>query len=297
MEGFWHDLSWVGALRTPFRTDLANVFTELGYAQFFIAFLPIAYWLWDKRVGTRLALLVILTAVVNGFLKDLFQDPRPDLAFSLDGRVDPTTSYGLPSGHAQVAVAMWLWLAWEIRRWWAWPVAVLIALGVIASRVYLGVHDVEDVTVGAIAGLASLPVFAFLLSDTFAGWRAQRWFIHLLGLVALQVALWVFWPGPNGPGTKFAVGGLLTGWWMGVLIEQQYVRFRRHENWLIATAAAAVAIAVIFLGLTHIEAGLMALGVEKVWARWTQYAAVALFITAAAPWLFLQAGAARREPA
>ena len=128
MESFWHDLSWVPPLRTPFRTDLANIFTELGYAQFFIASLPIAYWLWDKRVGTRLALLIIFTAVLNGFLKDLFQDPRPDSVFSLDGRVDPTSSYGMPSGHAQVAVAMWLWLAFEIRRWWAWPIAGVVWL-------------------------------------------------------------------------------------------------------------------------------------------------------------------------
>ncbi|BCW89001.1 hypothetical protein sos41_21560 [Alphaproteobacteria bacterium SO-S41] len=293
METFWHDLSWVPPLRTPFRTDLANLFTELGYAQFFIAFLPIAYWLWDKHVGTRLALLIIFTAVLNGFCKDLFQDPRPDAAFSLDGRVDPTTSYGMPSGHAQVAVAMWLWLAWEIRRWWAWPIAVIVALGVIASRLYLGVHDVEDVMVGATLGLLTLPVFAFFLSGTFKGWRAQPWFVHLLAIFALQATLWVFWPGPNGPGTKFAVGGLLTGWWMGVLIEQRAIGFRRHENWLIAIAAAAVAIAVIFLALTRIEPGLMALGLEKVWARWLQYAAIALFITAAAPWLFLKAGAAQ----
>ena len=297
MDGFWRDISWVPAIRSDFLTGLANILTEFGYPQFFIALLPLITWLWDKRMGTRVALLIIFTAVTNGFLKDLFENPRPPDMYSMDPRVDSGTSYGMPSGHAQVAAAMWLWLAFEIRRWWAWAAALFIAVGVALSRLYVGVHDVEDITVGFALGVLSVPLFIWFFSGSFAWWRAMPWYVQIGGIFALQAALWFGWPEPGGPGTKFAVGGLLTGWWAGVLVEQAHIRYARHPNWFVALGATAAGIAVIFLVLTRIEPALMALGLEKLWARWLQYAAIAFFTSAAAPWLFIKAGAARREAA
>ncbi|MBO6635042.1 MAG: phosphatase PAP2 family protein, partial [Parvibaculum sp.] len=122
MEGFLHDLSWVLPLRSDVATTIFNGFTFLGYTPFFLIFLPIGYWLWDRKVFTRLTVLIALVAVMNSWLKDFWQDARPDPAFQLDSdRV--ADSYGLPSGHAQVAIAMWFWLAYEIRRPWAWAAA------------------------------------------------------------------------------------------------------------------------------------------------------------------------------
>src|SRR5512139_126576 len=102
MESFLHDLSWVLPLRSDIATAIFNGFTALGYLPFYLALLPLGYWLWDKDMFTRLAVLIMASALVNGFLKDLFDDPRPALEFALDPRV--RESYGLPSGHAQVAV-------------------------------------------------------------------------------------------------------------------------------------------------------------------------------------------------
>lgn len=293
MDAFLHDLSWVLPLRSETTTAIANAFTWLGYAPFFIALLPVLYWLVSKEVGTRVAMLVIFTAVTNGLLKDIFDDPRPDAAFALDGRVDG--SYGLPSGHAQVAFAMWLWLAIELKQRWFWPVAIFIALGVSLSRLYLGVHDVEDVLAGSLLGLASIGLMAWFFSPAFDGWRALNPLVQLAGIVAFEVILWVTWPEPGGPGTKFAIGGMLLGWWMGVLIEQRSIHYKRHENWALALLATVAGLAVIFLALSKIEPALMDLGVGKVWARYTQSFLITLFATALAPRLFQLVGAARRE--
>lgn len=295
MDGFLHDISWVLPLRTDTATHVANAFTWLGYPQFFIAILPIIYWLIDKSAGTRIALLVIFTGVTNGLLKDVFDDPRPPAEFALDGRVDG--SYGFPSGHAQIAFAMWLWLAIELKQRWFWAVAIVIAVGVSFSRLYLGVHDVEDILGGTALGIGSIFLLRWLFSPSFDFWRALNPFVQLGGIAALCALLWFTWPEPGGPGTKFAVSGMLLGWWAGVLLEQRQIHYARHPNWIVAIAATVAGIAVIFFALPQMEPALMSLGVEKIWARTAQYFVVALFVTALAPRLFQVVGAARRAPA
>jgi membrane-associated phospholipid phosphatase len=104
MESFLHDISWVVPLRSALLTLIFKGLTLLGYTEFFLLFLPIGYWLWDKKMFTRLAMLIGLVALTNTFLKDLFHDPRPPIAFALDPQVGE--SFGFPSGHAQVATAM-----------------------------------------------------------------------------------------------------------------------------------------------------------------------------------------------
>lgn len=293
MDGFLHDMTWVLPLRSETATHVANAFTWFGYTPFFVAALPLIYWLLDKHAATRVALVVMFTGITNGLLKDIFDDPRPPAELHLDGRVD--NSYGLPSGHAQVAFAMWLWIAWELRRRWFWPIAIFIALGVTLSRLYLAVHDIEDVLVGAGLGIASLFVIRWLVSPAFHGWRSLPPFVQL-GVIALAAAvLWWFWPEEGGPGTKFAVAGMLLGWWAGVLLDQRAIHYRRHENWLVAIVAAAAGLAIIFFGLQKIAPLLMEAGLEAIWAATIQYFVIAFFVTALAPLLFQAVGAARRE--
>lgn len=295
MEKFLHDMSWVVPLRSDWATAVADGFNYLGYAPFFIMALPLAYWLWDKGVGTRLTVLVVLVAVTNGFLKDLFDDPRPPGELQLDPRVD--RSYGLPSGHAQIGVAMWLWIAYELKQRWFWPIAILIALGVCLSRLYVAVHDVEDVLAGIALGLVSIGLVMFFVSDAFKGWRALNPAIQIGAILLAHPLIWLVWPEPGGPGTKIAIGGMLVGWWAGVLLDQRAIHYQRHPNWAIAIAAAAVGLAIILIGLTKIAAPLEAAGLWPPAARWLQSFAIAFFATAVGPWLFQKLGAARSSAA
>lgn len=295
MDTFFHDISWVLPLRSPGATAVADAFTYLGYAPFFIIALPIVYWLWDKKVGVHLALIVVLTAVSNGLLKDIFDDPRPDPSFAVDPRVGQ--SYGLPSGHAQVATAMWFWIALELRQRWFWVVAGIIVAGVAFSRLYLGVHDVEDVTVGLVLGLATIAVFAWLISDRFAWWRRLPAAIQIAVILLVQIPIYLLWPEAGGPGNTFAVGGMLAGWWGGALLERRFIGYVRHPNWAIAIAAAAAGLAFSFFVLTRIGAMLASFGMPAIAAGWIQYFVIAIFVAAIAPWLFVKLGLAAREPA
>ncbi len=290
MPGFWHDLQWVLPLRSGELTAVMNVFTALGYFPFYLASLPLGYWLWDKDLFTRLAVLTMLTALVNAFLKDAFQDPRPDLLYALDPRVGD--SYGMPSGHAQVATALWLWLAIELRRGWAWAAAIVIVAGTSLSRIYLGVHDVEDVVVGVGAGLACIGIFRVLLSDSLQRWHTLHPAAQLVVILSLQPVLWLLWPSEDGAGSAHAIVAFLFGWWAGVLYDRHRMDFRRHPSWRIAACAAAVGIALLFAGLGPLERGLSAVGLGKAAATSVQMLLVALYATAIAPALFRLARAA-----
>lgn len=205
----WHDVAWIVPYRTELLTQLAFGLSWLGYATFIMFFTAIGYWSASKTVFYRLLVLVAISALVNAYAKDWFQDPRPPLELRLDDRVHE--SYGMPSGHAQLAVVMWMWLAWEIRAAWAWVLCSLIVLGVMASRLYLGVHDLEDVTVGAGIGAVTLVIFEQLRH------RNLRWQLHFttsaLLIAAVTAVALKTWPGNAPDYVPMLAGWLAAATW------------------------------------------------------------------------------------
>jgi membrane-associated phospholipid phosphatase len=284
MDTFLHDISWVVPLRSTILTYIFEAFTWLGYPQFFLVFLPIGYWLWDKKMFTRLAVLIGIVAISNSFLKDLFQDPRPPLEFALDGRVGE--SFGFPSGHAQIAVTLWLWLAYEIGRTWAWIGASIIAAGVCFSRLYLGVHDVEDILGGALLGLATIVIYRALLSDQFKAWHDLKPELQLLAIAALAPLFWLVWPADAVPVAIFGFVAFIFSWWLGRMIEERWISYERHENWIIAVAAAVAGVVILFSLDKALTTQLDAIGMSKVAATALRFTIVSLYVTAIAPAIF-----------
>ncbi len=149
--GFVLALQNIGGL-----AGVMKFFTFLGTEEFFLLIMPALYWCVDAALGLRLAVVLITSNAVNGLAKLFFHLPRP---YWVDRRVQALsteTSYGLPSGHAQHATAVWGFLAAQMRRPWAWAVALALILLVSLSRVYLGVHFPSDVFGGWIMGGALL---------------------------------------------------------------------------------------------------------------------------------------------
>ena len=133
--------------------------TALGYEEFFVLLLPTIYWCFDQMVGLRVGLALLMGNMFNTFFKFLFHNPRP---FWISDRVQALsheTSFGLPSGHAQVAASVWGWLAVEVKKRWFSIVAIVIIFLIGVSRLYLGVHFLTDVLLGWLLG--GLLVWAF----------------------------------------------------------------------------------------------------------------------------------------
>lgn len=287
METFLHDMSWV----LPFRSDIATIvfngFTFLGYTPFFLIFLPIGYWLWDRKLFTRLTVLIAITAILNGWLKDFWQDARPDPAFQLDGdRV--ADSYGLPSGHAQVAIAMWFWLAYEMKRRWAWGVAAFIAAGVCFSRLYLGVHDVEDVLAGIALGLLSLAVFAVLVHENVvARWRQLPAWIDFAVILAAIPLLWVIWPQGEDPTGIASVLFLFFGWFAGAALDRKAAPEEPVlPAWWLRIVMAVGGIVGLFILRAGLMSGGIVIGLPEAITGYVAVTIMGLYATWIAPAIF-----------
>lgn len=292
MNELLHGLDWVLPLRSDELTPLMRFFTLLGYEKFILFFLPLGYWAWQRGVFLRLLVLVAFTALLNAWLKDFWQDPRPPVELRMDHAVGD--SFGLPSGHAQIAIVIWLWLAWELRRAWAWLVAGVIAAGIIFSRLYLGAHDVEDVLGGSLLGIATLLAFEWV--RRWSWWREAHAGWHLVLILLAFSCAWLSWPG-----TAPAYVPLLAGMLLGVLFGYRQLAFSAEVAvWRRLSAAVLGALAFVLL-----QKGLQRLG--SVWP-WEPLAwqglrglTMGLFVAWLMPWLLVRLGlllaSARDEPA
>src|SRR3972149_286454 len=113
-----------------------KLFSFLGAEEFFLLALPIIYWCVDAGAGLRIGTIVLFSSGVNDILKLAFHGPRPYWFSTQVKALAAETSFGVPSAHAQTAVSLWGMAAAQIRRSWAWAVAVFIILMIGLSRLY-----------------------------------------------------------------------------------------------------------------------------------------------------------------
>lgn len=283
MSQLLHDLSWVLPLRNELLTPIMQGFTWLGYDKFILLFLPLGYWAWNKPMFLRLFILVAITALLNAFLKDLWQDPRPDIGLRMDRAVGE--SFGAPSGHAQIAVVLWLWLAYEVRRPWCWLASSLVVLGIIFSRLYLGAHDLEDVLLGS--GLGGVTLLVFALVKDWAWWRQGNLAWHLLLVLGVALVAQLGWPGV-APAYVPLLGGMLVGVLLGYGLEGKYIGFHgQTEAWRRGlTALLGCAAFLLFqLLLKQVEA---VLSLEPLLWQSLRGVLMGLFIALLMPWLLVR---------
>ncbi len=115
--------------------------------------------------GRRNDALLLLVAIagsvaLNEILKVLIARPRPALPWA-----DVLPDYSFPSGHTMNSFVLYMTLALIVWRWKgrrlgsvAVALALVIAVSVGFSRIYLGYHYFSDVVGGLAAGLAWLVV-------------------------------------------------------------------------------------------------------------------------------------------
>lgn len=288
--------------------------TFLGDEEFYLLVFPVLYWSVSRRVGIRLGAMLLLTSSVNAIGKLLVASPRPPFLDPSLERV-PETTFGIPSGHAQNAVAVWGLLGATVRRWWAVVGAVLLSAAIGWSRVHLGAHFLEDVLVGWAVGAVLLGLFLLLQGRVAAWWLRLRPAMQVLaGVVASLVFITpgvvlsarlqgqhVPWPGLADPvattGASAVVtpaatlAGLLAGL---VLLRVRggfdsggalHLRFAR-------VAVGMVGVIVLWLGLgTLFPDGEGALDLAL---RYLRYGLVGAWVGGVAPILFVRLGLAPR---
>jgi len=294
--------------------------TTGGRFEFYLVVITVAYWCVHKGFGRTLGYLLTLTFTLNSMIKHLVHDQRPFWDNAGLALVDEL-SYGIPSGHAQGATVFYGLLAMFIRRAWAWVVAIVLILLMAVSRVYLGVHDIEDVVAGIILGILILLGYAI-----WNRYLAARFNNRILGqrlLVAIAVPLVlaiVYGAGlllldpPNRPlqfdqlveaaerqswEDSASIFGLLLGLGIGFVMEPSRIRFlvdgsigRRVLRYLVGIVGTLV----LWQGLRAlIPDEPLAIAVPL---RFLHFLLLALWVSYYAPWVFVRLGLAdaRSEP-
>ena len=282
MADILHDISWVIPLRNEFLTPIFEFFTWLGYPTFIMLMLPLGYWLWSKTVFTRVAVIVMLSTVLNAFLKDLWENPRPDLMFRLDA--DVGKSFGMPSGHAQVSAVLWFWLAYEIQRTWAWLIAIVVVGAICFSRIYLGIHDLEDILVGLAIALMSLFIFRF--ATLFKIQKLGRYGLksQLLSILFVAILMKLIWPPASHSIGGLVAFSLLLAWILGSNLEAHYVSFSAKLEPLPRVFTGLIGVVGLFSLLAIITPLLS--GLPSLTAGMIQSAILGIYMTLLAPLLF-----------
>jgi hypothetical protein len=244
----------------------------------------------------RLAVVIVITAILNGWLKDYWQDPRPPVELQLDhDRV--AGSYGRPSGHAQVAAAMWFWLAYEIRRRWAWMVATFITVAVSLSRLYLAVHDIDDVLTGLALGIGGLFLLAILISPRFNWWRALPNWVHYIAFAVLFAVLWWSWPISKYPADTENTLFFFIGAYTGAILDHRAVPTQpKRPAWWVCIVLGVLGVVGLFALRIVLTALLGRLHIVPDVAGGSIAFTLGCYMTAIAPFLFRLVGVGCEPP-
>ena len=158
------DLATLNALRSytdPRITQLALFISLFGsQAVIVVAVALLALFIAQSRWGAAVTLVLVAggAQLLNDVLKELFHRARPT---PIAGFID-AQQFSFPSGHAMVAAAFYLYLAylsWHLlRRRGHWRIVFVAALATLAlliglARLYLGAHYLSDVLAGYLVGL------------------------------------------------------------------------------------------------------------------------------------------------
>lgn len=260
-------------------------FTFLAEEGFLLIAVFAIYWCVSKRLGEALLLSLFLSLSANGFLKDLVRRPRPfhtpgwqglryvTIENPLVNTVSIADSFSFPSGHSQCAGSFFTVLALWLRKKRAIAVAVVLILGVMASRVYLGVHFPADVLVGAALGIGS-SLLCWWLFDKF--YEKRLWLFG--GVVLLLLPVLFIAPSPDTVKT-FGVG---VGAVVGLVWEQRSIQFTTGgtiPKRLLRLVVGGVLVVVLRLGLKAVLP-------HQLVFDGLRYAAMGLAATGIAPWVF-----------
>ena len=179
-------LQWMHALYNALHSSGVDFFfILLSYVDtlyFYLSLIVCIWYLWKRSLGISLFYLFVLSSIFNQGLKWFFDLPRPC-------QIDPTigllcdSSPGFPSGGAQSAILIAGVICLESSSRFFKFLAIIFALLLCFSRVYLGVHYPTDILGGLVSGGILLFVYARLFPVCARHWQGYA--------LVLPGALWI----------------------------------------------------------------------------------------------------------
>ena len=268
----WNNLTWVESIRSPVLSIFFENISLAGYPTFLILFISFGYFYWSPSRFSRVAMLLFISAFINAFLKDFFQDPRPDIQLMLDPKVG--TSYGWPSGHAQIAVTLWGLLAYELKNKWI-TIGALTLIALIAfSRMYLGVHDLGDVFSGLVIGSFILLIWHYaIIYKFYEKFNELTWVFIIL---SFQLLIYLIYPAHEGHEISIWFLGVRSGWYIG---SSQIILANSQIMKLLLSLISLVGVFFAMVFTTQLESSLELIGIISILYSYSLGLFFSIFVT------------------
>jgi len=199
-----------------------NLISFLGEEYVIIVILGTVYWTIDKKLGEIMAISLGVSSVSNNIIKELVGADRPFKKYP--DRVEnlrPGTATGnsFPSGHTQNFSAFLSSAAIKLRskklKYLVFALVILMML----SRMYLGVHFLEDVLVAAVLGL----LIAYGINYIHNKYSSNQVLLHriYLSFIIVSTPFVLFLQDED----FFKSYGLLVGIVFAIIFEKKYIKF------------------------------------------------------------------------
>lgn len=181
---------WVLSVRSEFLTPIFKLCVFLTSPYLYIFIISLGFWLKRKlSLWMSLAFLIPFSTIFNNILKFTFNISRPPESLWL---VTPSDALGFPSGEVQVATVFMSMLALNLKSKLAQLMCVGVVLLVAASRVYLGVHTICDVTAAVLVALITVYCWNLPINQKYiTSWWGGKTILPLLMSILLCALLLV----------------------------------------------------------------------------------------------------------
>lgn len=159
-------LLWIQEMRNDFLNVFFQGITFLAEDKFFYYVLGAMYWCFDKELGLLAGFYLNIAGIVNTFVKSVLRVPRP---FYRNPNLKPVasaeagaTGFSCPSGHTSQASSIYGGIAFSGKvKKWIRIVMVILTILMAFSRMYLGVHTLQDVLLALVIAAATM----FLMNE------------------------------------------------------------------------------------------------------------------------------------
>ena len=250
-------------IRSPILDEFMLLITRLGEETAFLVAALILFWCVDKRSGYYILGVGFIGTLANQFMKLFFRIPRPwviDENFTiLEQAREAASGYSFPSGHTQSAVGTFAGIAYLTKNSNFRVAAICVAVLVPLSRMYLGVHTPQDVSVAAI--IAVILVFA-IKPIVFNNRKRMPILLAVMTVLAILFMCYVeFFPFPadidshnlaSGIKNAYTLFGALMGLLVVYIVDEKWLNFSTKACWW----AQIIKIAVGLLLVLAVKGGL-----------------------------------------
>lgn len=172
-------------IRNQFLDIVIAAWTMLGEEIFITAIIAVVFFCINKSLGEKMLVTILSASAFCTGLKSAIRRTRPYAAGVVD-KVDVDTPFvstndldidmSCPSGHSCASASFFGNLALTFRRPGVIVFSIIAVLGVMFSRLYLGVHYPTDVLSGFAIGV----LFAIIWQTVYAGFYKKRLWVFSL---------------------------------------------------------------------------------------------------------------------